>query len=319
MSGRRNVSDHFDGKQFFNPGAEQARGFADVLRWQMHRDAPEWPRSVPLEHRSKPPLHEPDECLHVTFVGHASVLVQADGLNLLIDPVWSERASPVSWAGPKRVRQPGVAFEDLPPIAAVLLSHNHYDHLDVPTLRRLARDHHPEFVVPLGLRDLLKDKRIGAARELDWWEATQVGPLPVHSVPAQHFSARGLFDRNRTLWCGYEIETSLGNVYFAGDTGYGPHFKRIRERLGPVRFAALPIGAYLPRWFMGPVHMSPEDAAKAHEDLGSPESMAMHFGTFNLADDADGQAQAELRRALEDRSERFWIPEPGESRCYVNR
>jgi L-ascorbate metabolism protein UlaG (beta-lactamase superfamily) len=178
-----------------------------------------------------------------------------------------------------------VRWEDLPRIDTVLLSHNHYDHLDLATLRRLADRGQSQFVVPAGVGRLLRSQSIGPVHELDWGESLPLPGTTIHSVPALHFSARGIFDRNRTLWCGYVIETADRMVYFAGDTGFGDHFSSIRERFGAPRLALLPIGAYQPRWFMSPIHMDPEDAVRAHRILGAQASIAIHHGTFQLADE----------------------------------
>jgi L-ascorbate metabolism protein UlaG (beta-lactamase superfamily) len=219
------------------------------------------------------------------MVNHSTVLLQTRGCNILTDPIWSERASPVPWAGPQRRRAPGVRWEDLPSIDVVLLSHNHYDHLDLPTLRRLARRGVSAYVAAKGLEKVVRHNGIEQVIELDWGESVEVGTLRIHGVAAQHFSARGLFDRNRTLWCGHMIESAAGPIYFAGDTGFGPHFARIRERFGAPRLALLPIGAYEPGWFMRPVHMSPDEAVQAHHVLGAETSVAIHHGTFQLADE----------------------------------
>ncbi len=224
--------------------------------------------------------------LRITLVNHSTVLLQERGFNILTDPIWSELASPVSWAGPRRHRKPGVLWEDLPPIDALLLSHNHYDHLDLPTLRRLAERGRCTFIVPSGVGRLLRSEKIEPAHEMDWGESVSLASFTIHSVPAFHFSGRGIFDGNHTLWCGYMIETPERLVYFAGDTGFGPHFRWIREQFGSPHLALLPIGAYEPRWFMSPIHMSPDEAIQAHEILGAPTSIAIHHGTFQLADEA---------------------------------
>lgn len=246
-----------------------------------------------------PPARVDAGNLRVTFVGYATVLIQIDGVNILTDPVWSKRVSPFSFVGPKRVRPPGVRFEDLPPIHAVVVSHDHYDHLDVPTLKRLAQDHQPRFFVGLGNNKLLKAKKIGGATELDWWQTVELpNGVRITSVPARHWSGRGLTNRNRTLWSGYVIESSAGAVYFAGDTGYGVHFEQIARRFPAIRLALLPIGAHLPRWFMQANHMSPEDAVRAHQLLRPKTSLGIHFGTFALGDDGERQPVDELNRAL---------------------
>lgn len=236
---------------------------------------------------SIPPSAVESPSLLVTFVNHSTVLLQQPGLNILTDPVWSERASPVSFLGPRRHRLPGIEFDRLPPIHAVLLSHNHYDHLDLPTLRRLAASRQqPIFVAPLGLDRYLESRGITPARQLDWGDSLAVPGATIHAVPAIHFSGRSPFDRNQTLWSGYVIQSAFGAIYFAGDTGFGPHFAWIRDRFGAPRLALLPIGAYEPRWFMSPVHMNPEEALEAHRILGATTSIAIHHGTFQLADEA---------------------------------
>jgi L-ascorbate metabolism protein UlaG (beta-lactamase superfamily) len=247
-----------------------------------------------------------------------TLLVQMNDVNVLTDPVWSERVSPVSWIGPRRHRPPGLRFEDLPQIDLVLLSHNHYDHLDLPTLRRLSRRDRPAFLCGLGVGALLKRNQFSEVIELDWWESVPVPrSLSAASVPAQHFSGRTPFDRNRTLWTGFVLSGSAGNVFFAGDTGYGPHFGEIRERFEKVRLALLPIGAYKPAWFMGPVHESAVEALAAHRDLKASTSVGTHFGTFELADDGELEPAREIELLLAESPEpkpRFWVLENGEGR-----
>jgi len=255
---------------------------AEVFRWKFTSRAEPSPRFIDDVQPSIPPRSVEGDALRVTFINHATVLLQHRGLNILTDPVWSGRASPFTWAGPRRHRAPGVRFEDLPRIHLVLLSHNHYDHLDLATLRRLSAS---RFLVPLGVAKLLERERIGPVQELDWGESTKIADASIHCVPAMHFSARGLFDRNRTLWCGFVIEAAR-MIYFAGDTGFGEHFAQIRERFGSPDLALLPIGAYEPRWFMSAVHMSPEDAVRAHRILGAKTSIAIHHATFQLTDEA---------------------------------
>jgi L-ascorbate metabolism protein UlaG (beta-lactamase superfamily) len=276
---------HFDGKHFFNPDAPQARRFIDILRWKLSSRPEPSARFVWDVEPSKPPSCVEDNELRVTLINHSTLLLQQSGSHILTDPIWSERASPFTWIGPRRRRKPGVRWEDLPRIDTVLLSHNHYDHLDLATLRGLAARGQSQFIVPARVSRLLRSHSIGPVDELDWGESLPLARATIHSVPALHFSARGIFDRNRTLWCGYVIETADRMVYFAGDTGFGGHFAQIRERFGAPRLALLPIGAYEPRWFMAPVHMSPEDAVRAHHILGAGTSIAIHHSTFQLADD----------------------------------
>jgi len=288
-------SRHFDGKRYFNPDAPQARGFVDVLRWKLTGRPEPSPRFVADVEQTKPPASIAGNSLRVTLINHSTLLLQQSGSHILTDPIWSKRASPLGWIGPCRHRIPGVALEDLPRIDTVLLSHNHYDHLDLDTLHRLADRGHSQFVVPAGVARLLGSRGIGPVHELDWGESLSLAQTTIHSVPALHFSARGIFDRNRTLWCGYVIEAANRVVYFAGDTAFGDHFARIRERFGKPRLALLPIGAYEPRWFMSSVHMGPEDAVRAHHILGAENSIAIHHGTFQLADDGLDTPKNRLR------------------------
>ena len=269
-----------------------------MLRWLLTRRPGPWPTWLESA-TGPPPPQRVDQGIRVTFVNHATVLVQTGGLNLLTDPIWSERASPSRFVGPRRVRPPGIRFRDLPPIDMVVVSHNHYDHLDLPTLKRLARTHDPLFVVGLGNGELLRRAGIARVRELDWWESiSPARALTLTAVPARHFSARGLCDRDATLWAGYYLSGPDGAIYFAGDTGYGVHFEQIRQRLGPPRLALLPIGAFRPRWFMARVHLSPADALRAMEALGAPHALAIHFGTFPLADDGMKEPVKRLHRLL---------------------
>ena len=286
--------EHFDGRRFYNPDGSLAPGSLDVLRWKLtSRPAPS-PRFISDVEQSIPPRRVEGSALRTTLVNHSTVLLQQRDSNILTDPIWSERASPVAWAGPRRRRIPGVSWEDLPPIDTVLLSHNHYDHLDLPTLRRLAARGDSAFIVPGRVARLLRSQNIGPAHELDWGESLSLRGSTIHCVPAQHFSGRGIFDRYQTLWCGYVIECQGRLVYFAGDTAFGPHFAQIRKKFGPPRLALLPIGAYEPRWFMSPVHMAPEEAIRAHEILNAKTSIAIHHGTFRLTDEGIDTPKKEL-------------------------
>jgi L-ascorbate metabolism protein UlaG (beta-lactamase superfamily) len=306
-------TDHFDGRRFFNPNGANGRPFWMVPRMLL-TPRTRWPSEVAVQPQL-PPKPGPDQVV-VTFVGHAAFLIQVAGISVLIDPVYSRRVSPVSVAGPRRVRAPGVRFDDLPSISFVLLSHNHYDHCDLGTLQRLERRFHPRFVTPLGNGRLLRSAGIRQVQELDWWEAAGAVPLPITLTPAQHFSARSMFDRNRALWSGFLIEADRHRLLFAGDTGYGPHFREITDRLGPVDLAMLPIGAYEPRWFMKDIHMNPAEAVQAHLDLAARQSIAMHFGTFQLTPEGIDEPVRELANALRARgvpAERFRALEAGES------
>lgn len=293
------ISDHFNGKTFYNSAAIRPKGFGSILKWLWTRQPGEWQKSPAPQISSKPSATVRQGC-RITFVNHATFLLQMDGLNILTDPVWSDRASPFSWIGPKRHRMPGIAFEDLPKIDAVLISHNHYDHLDLPTLQKLFVAHAPKILVPLGNKKFLESKGISNVVELDWWDDADVNEkISIQAVPAQHFSGRGMFDRNATLWCGYVIKTPLGNLYFAGDTGYNSEmFQEIGQQCGPIRVAFLPIGAYKPQWFMSPVHISPEEAVKTHMIMNIETSIGMHFGTFRLADDGQEDPVRDLQKAV---------------------
>ncbi len=226
------------------------------------------------------------ERLTVTWVGHATLLIQIDGMNILTDPIWSERASPLSFVGPRRLVAPGIDFEELPEIDAVLISHNHYDHLDTETIKKLAaQNDHITFFVPLGLGAFLEDLDVYRYEELDWWQSVRLNGLEFVCTPTQHFSGRTLWDRDQTLWCSWVVMGRKERIYFAGDTGYFPGFREIGRRYGPFALAAIPIGAYRPRWFMSPVHVSPVEAVDAFQDLGADYFIPMHWGTFVLADE----------------------------------
>lgn len=286
----------FDGRRFANLSGRGARGLGEAVRWLLSRRRPPWPAQVANEPAPPPLARVDDGSIRATLIGHATVLLQFAGLNLVTDPVWSHRVGPLPGLGSKRVRPPALAFADLPKIDAVLLSHNHYDHLDRPTLAALAaRDQ------PLVLTGLKAGRAVPSARvtELDWWQSAPLGEgVRATYVPAEHFSARGPFDRNATLWGGFVVESPVGSIYFAGDTADGPHFAAIRRRFGPMTLSLLPIGAYEPRWFMRPVHVDPAEAVAASMALQSQLSLAIHFGTFNLADDGFAAPPRALAEAL---------------------
>jgi L-ascorbate metabolism protein UlaG (beta-lactamase superfamily) len=300
----------------FVAGDDLDKSLLDVIQWQLGREpGPDWEfREV---RRTTPGAAPDGTAMTVTLVNHATTLIQMAGRNVLTDPVWSERISPLSWAGPRRYASAGIAFDDLPAIDAVLVSHNHFDHMDLPTLERLARRHDPVFVVPLANCHYLAGTGTERCRELDWWEATDIAPgLTVQAVPARHWSRRGAWDRNRALWSGYVLNGPK-RVYFAGDTGAGPHFAEIARRTGRPDLAMLPIGAYLPRWFMSAQHINPAEAVEAHRALGASQTMAIHFGTFRLADDGQDQPVSDLARVLDESAtdaDAFWVPVNGERR-----
>lgn len=292
------TSDHFNGKQFINPTGVKSKGLPDVFKWMRDRKRGKWIEKKDLQAGPRP-LPRYDGGVRITFINHSTFLIQVDGVNIITDPVWSERVSPFSFAGPKRMRPPGILFHDLPKIDLVLLSHNHYDHLDIATIKRIHDKYNPQYIVPLGVAAYLKKHKIESIKELDWWQTTAFGTgFTIEAVPAQHFSGRGTFDRDGTLWCGYAIHGAHGNVYFAGDTGYNSStFKEIGARTKPT-LAIIPIGAFKPEWFMSPIHCSPAEAVEIFKDLGSPQSIASHFGTFPLADDGYDDPIEQLGDAL---------------------
>jgi L-ascorbate metabolism protein UlaG (beta-lactamase superfamily) len=293
------VSDHFDGKQFSNPTGIKAQGFGGVLQWMLKRKPGPWKENKEIPFGAKP-VFTSDE-LRITYVNHSTFLIQVAGINILTDPVWSERTSPFQFAGPRRMRPPGIKFEDLPKIDVVLLSHNHYDHLDLPVMQQIFRLHKPKVITPLGVKSFLEQNNILGYGDLDWWDEISLSDsLKVQAVPAQHFSGRGTFDREATLWCGYVIKRKEGNIYFAGDTGYNEKtFIEIGERCSPISVALVPIGAYKPQWFMSPIHCSPEEAVKIHIEVKAKVSIADHYGTFPLADDGEDDPKVELQKALD--------------------
>jgi len=282
------ISDHFNGSHFHNPELEKTpdrRGFRELLRWQLdRRGRGVWPSQVIDPVYPPPTKPGPGEAV-ITFIGHASFLLQLPGITLITDPHFSTHASPVRGIGPRRVRAPGIALQDLPPIDVVLVSHNHYDHLDLPSLRALQRAHAPKSVTLLGNARFMAPSGLQAL-ELDWWQDIEIGELRITATSARHFSRRGLLDGNRALWGGFMLHHSGGAVFFAGDSGAGPHWAQIGAKLGAPDLALLPIGAYEPRWLMKPVHMNPDEALEAHVALAARQSIAMHFGTFRLTDEA---------------------------------
>lgn len=297
--------DHFDGSRYRNPFGRQQRPFSAVPK-MLREPRQAWPASRPVAPQVPPPLNGAPAV--VTFVGHSTFLIQTAAGAILTDPVFGQRAGPYNLVGPKRVRQPGVRFEDLPPVRTVLLSHNHYDHCDLGTLKRLARRFDPTVVTLPGNRKLVASTGIRRIIELNWWESGEVRGMEVTATPAQHFSARTPWDRNRALWGGFTFIVGGKRIYFAGDTAYVPIFSSIRQRMGRIDLALLPIGAYEPRWFMGAVHMDPAEAVQAHLDLDAHYSIGMHFGTFRLTAEGIDDPLTELdaaRRAHGIPAERF--------------
>jgi L-ascorbate metabolism protein UlaG (beta-lactamase superfamily) len=294
---------NFDGQRFFNPGEpETDRTLKQVLRWKLAGAAVAWPKKAVVEQTV------PEARVHglrVTMVGHATLLIQAAGLNVLTDPVWSARASPLRFVGPERFADPGIAFDSLPRIDAVLLSHNHYDHLDLATLRRLHDRDAPLIVTPFG-NDVIVRRSIRTARVVtgDWGDQFEIGRGTIaHIVPANHWSSRSLSDRRMALWSGFMLYTPVGLVYFAGDTAYGTGriFRELRERYGPPDLALLPIGAYAPRWFMSAQHCDPAEAVQIFLDLEARQALGIHWATFQLTDEGRDEPAQGLRAALDAR------------------
>ncbi|MBW4023219.1 MAG: hypothetical protein HIU92_08765 [Proteobacteria bacterium] len=325
------LSDHFDGETFFNPpsllpaqapelaappsgesppggssrarGSSRSRGLA-LLRWRFGGERHVWPPQPPDPAPTGDPHRPPSGSeVSATFIGHSTFLLRFAGLTILTDPIFSERCSPVSWAGPKRARPPGRLLADLPKIDLLLVSHNHYDHMDLPSLRAIRRRDNPIVVTPLAnARHLAKAgfdaAEPGRVTELDWWQETVItGGLRVTATPARHFSARTLWDRRRCLWSGFMLEAGARRVFFAGDSGAGRHWAEIGRRLGAPDLALLPIGAYEPRSIMASVHVNPHEAVAAHRALGARRSVGMHFGTFQLTDEPIDEPEAALARA----------------------
>ncbi len=303
---------------FRNPHAHPRHGSGELLKWLPKFLLQPWQRpDFPLR---TPDLSAFDEARDaLTWIGHSTFLVQWGGRRLLTDPVFGARASPIGFAGPRRLVPPALRIDQLPKPDLVLISHNHYDHLDEGSVRRLARRHPTlTFVVPLGLKAWFAARGWHQVVELDWWQSAEVGGLRVHAVPAQHFSGRTARDRNRTLWCGFIVEDPAGRkLFFAGDTGYSPDFRDIGARFAPVDLALIPIGAYAPRWFMKAMHVDPDEAVQIHQDLQSRQSVAMHWGTFRLTEEPLDEPPQRLRAALAAAGvdeQRFWVLEHGETR-----
>lgn len=308
------VSDHCDGRIFFDPEPVEHH-LKDFCYWRITRSPEKWQQVTDFTPAAAPTARVVQT--RVTWVNHATVLIQCSGLNILTDPIWSNWAGPVPKLGVKRFHPPGINFDDLPPIDMVLISHAHYDHLDRPTVRRLITEHNPAFIVPLGLKSWLNHRGAEYVTELDWWQKRNLSDrLTVHTVPARHWSSRAVIDQNHSLWCGYYLDCPEGGIYFAGDTGMTDYFETIRQHLGAPRIALLPIGAYEPRWFMQPQHMNPEDAVTAHQVLQAERSIGIHFGTFNLSDEGQHDPEHDLVEARERAgmpAAEFVVPAFGES------
>jgi L-ascorbate metabolism protein UlaG (beta-lactamase superfamily) len=329
------ASGHFDGERFFNPEAAAPQSAASrrsfFSRWAGSSERAAWPGHVPVT-QTVPPRRVDGDVMRVTWIGHSTVLVQTEGLNILTDPIWSDRASPFSFAGPRRVRAPGVRFEDLPRIDLVLVSHNHYDHMDLPTLRRLWDRDRPAIVTSLGNDTILRGAGIESTA-LDWGSRTPlrscwlrpppgmvfrvVRPCTVTVERVHHWGSRWMTDRSRALWSGFTVTLPGGNIFFAGDTGWGDgRWVREAARHGPFRLAIIPIGAYEPRDFMRAHHVNPEEAMAIFEGLDPVRALGVHWGTFQLTFepiDQPWQRLAALRRARGLADDRFVAVQAGQS------
>ena len=295
------ISDHFDGKKFYNK-IKGEKSLFTVLKWQFTRNKPHWPSlQLPTQY-DNPPKAVTGKKIRVSAVGHSTLLIQTHGVNILTDPIWSNTASPFSFIGPKRAIMPGIYFQDLPKIDIVLISHNHYDHMDKDTIIKLYQNHNPLFIVPLGndhiLRKMVPNINV---KPLDWHENTVFADkVEISCYPVQHWSSRNILDHNKALWGSFILKTPSDNIYFAGDTGYGDgsHFREAQKEFKNFKLALLPIGAFKPEWFMQHSHMNPNEAVQAMLDLEAKHSIAIHFNTFPLADDAYDEPIENLKKSL---------------------
>lgn len=312
--------------KFFNIHLTKNITFLDILRWKLTAKKVKWPKWVHNNSKALLPNHVTNDQIAVTYINHATCLIQTTDYNILTDPVWSHRVSPFTFVGPKRVRHPGIAFDKLPKIDIVLISHNHYDHLDLHTLKRLEKAFQPYFFAPLGNRKLLTKHGLSKVQEFNWWDSSSVfknSELKITLVPAQHFSGRGLHDRDKALWGGFVFELIKENpikVFFAGDTGYASHFKQIYEKFGAIDVSLLPIGAYEPSYIMQEMHMNPKEAVLAHLDLHSRCSIPIHYGTFQLTDEGIDEPLNDLAKAIEEyqlREDAFKVVPEGETFIYA--
>ncbi|MBW7889042.1 MAG: MBL fold metallo-hydrolase [Bacteroidetes bacterium] len=320
QAGRRLPAHHTeDGFRNIDPNFEE-RSFTEMAPWVISHLTDLFSRApkvdIPREYNDGS-IYSLSKPYTVTWIGHSTVLIQMEGKNILTDPVWAENAGPLKFAGAKRVSEPGIELQKLPPIDIVLISHNHYDHLDQSSIEKLAdRNPKTKFFVPLRVRDWFEDKGIRNVEEFDWWEGTTFLGLKIICTPAQHFSGRWVNDRNQTLWCSWTV---LGKkkLFFAGDSGYGSHFKNIGNKFGPFDLALVPIGAYEPRKLMKPVHMNPADAVQANEDLEGKKMLSIHWGTFLMTDEPMDEPPKKLAEAVTQKNlspENYWAFKLGEVR-----
>ena len=312
------TSDHFDGTEFFNPSGTKPKGVRELLRWQFRTTKAKWPKAFASPHQDTPPARVDGDDVRISFIGHASYLIQARGKAILIDPVYADRCGPFDILGPKRVNAPGITFDALPKIDVVIVTHNHYDHMDMGVLAKLAKRDRPEIITPLGNDAIMKPK-LGSVpmRALDWYQHTQLTDrFDIHAVPTQHWSARGARDRMHALWASFVLKIGTKTIYAVGDSGLGDGhiFRDVGKRFPSIDMALLPIGAYEPRWFMRDQHMNPDDAVQAFEFCGAKRALGHHWGTFQLTNEAIDAPRSELAAALAARNipaERFVALQPG--------
>ena len=303
------------GRRYYNIEPVKRHNVFDLMKWYATGKRKKWPELINTEPYDAPPERH-EKGIRYTVVNHATVLIQVDGVNILTDPIWSMRASMFSWIGPKRCLPPAVSFDQLPRIDVVLISHNHYDHMDIPTLELLVKRDNPLILTGLGNKRILKKHGIDNVTELDWWQNAASGAIEFFFTPARHFSSRGIADYNLSLWGSFIIKTSNGVICFIGDSGYGSFIKEIRKRFGPVALAFIPIGAYEPAWMMESIHLTPEEAWQVHKELESHLSVAIHFGTFQLTDEGINEPAERLLKAVSSDSRtfgKFIVPKFGKS------
>ncbi|MEP7065161.1 MAG: MBL fold metallo-hydrolase [Gemmatimonadota bacterium] len=289
---------HFDGRHFHNEEPFEEQQPAELARWQLTRHRGKWPDSAAIA-GPRPPARVGGGVVRVTMVNHATVLLQMDSLNILTDPVWSKRVGIEGELGVRRHRPPGISFDSLPPIDVVLISHDHYDHMDLPSLRRLQRRYHPRIIAGLGSPGYLASQGVQRAEQLDWWQSDTLGRgVRVTAVPARHWSGRTLTDRYERLWEGFVLEGAHDTVYFAGDSGWGTMYRELHERWGRFTLALLPVSPFRPQWYMQRKHLGPEDALRAAMETRSAMVIPIHWGTFELGDDGESEAVDSLRVAV---------------------
>jgi len=308
-----------DGSFKNNYSSSINKPFSDLIKWRWNRTQPE-PFNFKLDKNDPKFLKENREIPTLTWIGHSTLLLQHKGVNILTDPHLTQRASPFSFAGPQRSTPPGLSIEDLPIIDLIVISHNHYDHLDKLTIKTLYErqpNHSPKIFVPLKLKQWFLDLGIKNVTELDWKDSVKFGEWEIHAVPVQHWSSRTPFDRNKTLWAGWILETEGFRFFFAGDTGYSKDFKNIGDQFGQIDLAAIPIGAYEPRWFMKAAHVNPEEAVMIHQDINARFSVGIHWGTFILTDEPVIEPPKRLLSALKKEGiskEKFFVMKHGETK-----